>query len=340
MNTIPTTGFDVMYCTKYGSRLYGTSTPSSDHDYKMVYLPNIDDLLLGRRLVSTKGRFDAEGKKITDDQASMPPDGVEIEYIPFQTFVRDFVQGQTYAVEIAYAVLQDGPSAPSSTGVREHQILLELVQQFANSEVYSMVSFAQKQTFDYVKRAERLATLRELESVLEKFDSDLRLDSVVQGVSVLDTVSELTGAKTSTSKNQSRVLRTLELNGRSYLETTTIEHVLDQVQKLIAKFGHRVEAATEHMIDWKSISHAVRVYQQSIELLDTGFITFPRKNSAELLRIKNGEVPFVEVTALLNSLDAEVLEKIKSTTFRKRTADLVHASEQFLLRVLRELYLL
>ena len=34
--------------TVYGSHLYGTSTPSSDFDYKVVYLPPLEDVLLGK----------------------------------------------------------------------------------------------------------------------------------------------------------------------------------------------------------------------------------------------------------------------------------------------------
>src|SRR5664279_214291 len=109
MNELDTNveGRDVLYQVTYGSKLYGTSTPTSDTDLKSVYLPAIDDLLLGKKLVATKTRVDEHGVKVPDKD-SMPDRGVENEYIPFQTFVRDFVRGQTYAVEIAWAVMAQG----------------------------------------------------------------------------------------------------------------------------------------------------------------------------------------------------------------------------------------
>lgn len=344
--TLPTDDKDVMFMVEYGSRLYGTNTPTSDTDLKAIFLPNLDDVLLGKRMTSTKARFDANGVKIADDNQSMPANGVETEFIPFQTFVRDFVQGQTYAVEVAYAILKDGPSSPAATDVAEWDYVVDLVQKFSNAEVYSMVSFAQKQTFDYVRRGERLneaklvhAALKEAFLTTFNGADAARLDTVMpNGMSVLDFVAEKTGLKTSTSVNNNKSQRTLELNGRSYLESTRLEHVLEQVHKLVAKYGDRSTAAAETDVDFKSLSHAVRVYQQSIELLDTGKLTFPRPNVAELLLIKQGKADLEAVKAQLTSLDEEVLKKMKTTSVRQKTPELVAQAEQWLLQVMKELY--
>ena len=59
-------------------------------------------MLLGKKLSIFKTRVDAAGNKVPDKD-SMPDNGVENEYFPLQTFVRDFVNGQTYALEIAWA---------------------------------------------------------------------------------------------------------------------------------------------------------------------------------------------------------------------------------------------
>lgn len=343
--TYDTDGKDVMFIVEYGSRLYGTNTPESDTDLKAIFLPDIDDVLLGKRMTSTKARFDAAGVKITDDSVPMPANGVETEFIPFQTFARDFVQGQTYAVEVAFAILNQGPSAPDSQSQREYELVFALVHQFANAEVYSMVSFAQKQTFDYVRRGERLNHLEAVESSLMETmlhffgDAEMpRLDTWLGSSQILDVIAADTGLKTSVSVNNNKSQRTLELNGRSYLESTRLDHILEQVRKQIAKFGGRAQAAAEVNVDFKSLSHAVRVYQQSIELLETGRITFPRPNVEELLAIKQGRANLEVVKAQLEELDAEVLVKQAASTFRKKTPELVAQAEQWLLRALRALY--
>jgi hypothetical protein len=209
-----------------------------------------------------------------------------------------------------------------------------------------MVSFAQKQTFDYVRRGERLNEALKVQSALRDalllFFGDAkmpRLDSqFTDGQVVLDWIAEETGLPTSVSVNNNRSQRTLELNGRSYLESTRLDHIVEQVDKLVDKYGERTTAAAETVVDFKSLSHAFRVYQQSIELLETGKITFPRPNAAELLIIKQGRADLDAVKLELNRLDAEVLQKMAVSTVRKKTPELVAQAEQWLLRALRALY--
>lgn len=342
-------GRDVLYQVVYGSKLYGTNTPTSDTDLKSVYLPLIDDLLLGKKLVATKSRVDEHGVPVPDKD-SMPERGVENEYIPFQTFVRDFVRGQTYAVEIAWAVVANGPSAPDRTSRREYELLLEMVSLFANSEVYSMVGFAQKQTLDYVHRGERLNEALRIRDVVREVitraawkqnANKLRLDTPLafcENELAIDFIIRCTNLEEGVTVNNNRSLRTLELNGRSYTESTELAHLDKQLTKLVESYGDRTNAAAVTDVDYKSLSHAVRVYQQSIELLDHGRITFPRSNAAELLLIKQGKQDHEVTKALLKKLDAEVLEKMKTTKMQPRTPELEAAAERWLLSALRELY--
>lgn len=39
-------GHTLLYLTRYGSKLFGTSTPKSDDDYRGIYLPKLDDVLM------------------------------------------------------------------------------------------------------------------------------------------------------------------------------------------------------------------------------------------------------------------------------------------------------
>jgi predicted nucleotidyltransferase len=345
---------DVLFQVTYGSRLYGTNTPTSDTDLKSVFLPAIDDLLLGRKLGTSKTRVHSDGSPVPD-KSSMPDNGVEHEYFPLQTFVRDFVQGQTYALEMAWAVLANGPDGHTLQAAREHELMVELVEKFGNCSVYSMVSFAMKQTFDYVKRGERLEQARELLDVLnvcmEMFDCldamdpgsylNPRLDTVLpDGEKLLHKLSRETNLELGTSVNNNRAFETLKLNGREYLETTAVSHLVLAVQKLVSEYGERTNRAAKEVVDYKSLSHAVRVYEQALELLDTGRLTFPRPNADYLRSVKQGLVPLEEVKARLLELDEEVLAKQESSTQRRKTPELVEASEEWLLTKLRQLYLL
>jgi hypothetical protein len=327
----------------YGSKLYGTSTPTSDTDNKVVYLPSLDSLLLGKAPRIFKTRVDADGEPVAVDK-SMPDNGVETEYFPLQTFVRDFVAGQTYALEIAFGGVKN-----TSTPPEMQELLQELIAKFTNAEVYSMVGFAMKQTFDYVRRGERLNAARkvlaaisavELKLSLQEKKAEYRLDDLIDGEKVIDVIAREAELLTSETPNNNRVLRTLELNGRSYLETSSLQTLNTAVKKLIAGYGERTTGAAEKAVDYKSMSHAIRVYEQAIELLDTGAITFPRSNAEYLLSVKKGLVDMPVIEAHLRELDDTVQRKLKETTLQKRTPELEAAAEEWLLRKLQNLYAL
>lgn len=341
----------ILFSTVYGSKLYGTSTPTSDTDNKVVYVPALDDLLLGNKLKIYKKRFDAEGNPV-GNSVTMPDGGIETEYFPVHTFVRDFVDGQTYALEMAFAYLSYGPPKHSFGYTIEkptYDFVREMVEKFSNAEVYSMVSFAMKQTFDYVKRGERLNDARKVLAAIDEVQSstvplvahgghEARLDWELDGEMVLDHIAHLADLKTDVQNGGNKPQRSLEMNGRSYLESTTLAHLRIQVEKQIASFGDRSTAAADTKVEHKSRSHAIRVYQQAIELLDTGTITFPRPNAEFLLKVKEGREDPELVKQLLLDLDDEVQTKILTSTMRKKTPELQAAAEEWLLEQLHGFY--
>lgn len=340
MKEFTTNNFDVLFSTPYGSKLYGTNTAASDSDFKAVFLPKFDDVLLGRKLQTVKERYDADGTKLGPN-VTMPPNGVETEYVPVQTFFRDFLNGQTYALEMAWA-LYNGVSGCSARSVVEQTLLNELVQKFSNCDVHSMAGFAMKQTFDYVKRGERLNTasgvLSALDAFTDEFGEDLRLDHTVRDASVLDLISKETGLPVGSTFNNNKTLRTLELNGRQYLETSEVRYVADQVRKLVKQYGARSTAASHTVVDFKSLSHAIRVYEQAKELLQTGVMTFPRQNAEFLKLVKSGSCNLEEVKVTLLRLDEEVMELTKISKQRVKSPELEADFDIWLLKALRKLY--
>ena len=54
-------GYKVVYVALYGSNNYLLDTPLSDLDFKAMVVPTLDDIVFGRRLVSTTREFDIDG---------------------------------------------------------------------------------------------------------------------------------------------------------------------------------------------------------------------------------------------------------------------------------------
>lgn len=131
----------------YGSRLYGTNTPESDYDYKVLYLPKFNDVLLGRQFTNFKARFDAEGNVLTDPGAQMPANGYEMEFVALQTFMRDWLVGQTYAVEMAFALVHGFGEHEDANVLNDTvDLVKDMVEYWQSKNVAGMVGFAMKQT--------------------------------------------------------------------------------------------------------------------------------------------------------------------------------------------------
>jgi len=86
-----------------------------------------------------------------------------------------------------------------------------------------------------------------------------------------------------------------------------MKFVMEVLNGLIKDYGHRVKKIENNsIVEWKSIAHAVRSYEQAIELCSTGSITFPRTNTDFLLKIVNGQLPAVDVLQHLEQCDAKL----------------------------------
>lgn len=315
----------ILAAITYGSHLYGTSTPTSDHDFKAVTLPSYRDLILNKTLRVERYRFDASGNPV-GDSVPMGDNGYEAEHTPIQKFVHDYLGGQAYAVETVHAVLQGFHTQHVQNAMtRPFESFCQMMaEDFQHKNVNGMVGFAVKQTFDYVRRGERLnAARRVLEvtnSLIESLEDqhgglNMRLDTGLAEGKALDFIAKHAGGlEIGSTVNHDRTIRTLKLNGREYLETTTLQHFSNAVLKLVVSYGERSTRASETDVDWKSMSHAVRVYQQVLELLEFGRITFPRPNAESLLKIRMGQYSLESVKDLLRDLDDSVNETVAAST--------------------------
>lgn len=79
------------------------------------------------------------------------------------------------------------------------------------------------------------------------------------------------------------------------------------MRRIVEEYGHRARQAESNQgVDWKALSHAVRVGRQAIELLQTGAVTFPRPEAAHLIAIKTGQLAYQPVAEEIEALLDEV----------------------------------
>ena len=88
---------DVVVRIEFGSHLYGTNTEKSDHDFKSVYIPSADEILLQRVRDSTGHEVNRpEGFKNS-------PKDTDDEAYSLQRYLTLLLQGQTVAIDMLFA---------------------------------------------------------------------------------------------------------------------------------------------------------------------------------------------------------------------------------------------
>jgi hypothetical protein len=100
-------------------------------------------------------------------------------------------------------------------------------------------------------------------------------------------------------------------------------------KRVFDEYGARaLQAETNDGVDWKALSHAVRIGQEALELFETGKIVFPRPNACYLLDIKQGKVEYkmvsVEIEQLLDQVEAASIKaNLPDEVDRKKVDELV-----------------
>lgn len=94
-----------------------------------------------------------------------------------------------------------------------------------------------------------------------------------------------------------------DVSGKKLPFTVNAQEAKKVLISSLKEYGDRaLQAETNRGVDWKGLSHALRVAGQAEEFLTHGYMTFPRPNAKYLLDVKLGNVSFQEVSEKITIL--------------------------------------
>ena len=306
-----------LFSCMFGSRLYGTQTPTSDVDWKHIVLPDINDLLLCKKIENKVKKTNTE--KNTRNGA----DDVDEEFIPLQVFAKHFIEGQTYAIELAFAI--DGMHAQQQFYTGDYAIdseetdldgqklyktspfylfVKELREKFLTSNIKAMMGYVVNQASLYSFKGERLNATRALDMLITEVDlyykSDLTTLSVIDEaphwkpyVDALEAKYPKYFRRDVYDIGGGRMKPCLIILEKTLPYTNTLVQTLKVLDALEKKYGSRADQASENNVDWKATMHALRIVNEGLDLLSTKKLSFPFQPGYVnyLLSVKRGEMP-------------------------------------------------
>jgi hypothetical protein len=291
---------DLIVEMRFGSHLYGTDTPQSDLDLKGVYLPEGRDILLQRAaatIVSTRAK--AAGERNA-------PGDVDRETFSLQRYLELLAEGQTMALDLLFA--------PDAALTRPALPLWREIQASADRLVTrrasAFVRYCRQQANKYGIKGSRVAAARKALELLTAAQAGLgtkaKLGEIAAEVAAFAAGAEHV-ALVDLMVPGDRLVRHLEVCGRRMPFTGSIKSAREVTARLVKEYGERaLQAERNEGVDWKALSHAVRVGREAVELLQTGRITFPLPCAAHVRRIKAGALPYENVAAEIEQLLQDV----------------------------------
>lgn len=264
--------------TRFGSHLYGTATPTSDIDVRGIFIPSKKDVLLGR--IPRTNKEQEAGKE------------EDYELYSLHHFVKLACEGQTLAFDMLWT-----PKSQTERGEAAHvwDELLALRHKFVSKRMNAFIGYARGQAAKYSLKGERLSKLEAFLGVLENAHGDSLIAEVLHELPRDDERVNVQG------------VIEIQIAGKWFGSTTQIRYVRDSVQKIITGYGERANASKAG-VDWKAMSHAVRVSQELHDLITKGEIVFPLPYSDQLIEIKVGRMTLENVQSILDDTLCSVEE--------------------------------
>ncbi len=288
---------------RFGSHLYGTSTPASDLDFKAVVIPPARDILL-QRVQGTVSQH-----RVKEHGARNGPDDVDEDAFALHRYLALLADGQTTALDMLFAPRWAMEREPSV----QWQLIVANRERLVSRRAASFVGYCRAQANRYGIRGSRVHAVRE---VVAWFDAAIARHGRLARLQVAG--DELPGLIAAKALVHTAVVHIphpsrpdpiphLECCNRKAPFFATLKDARAIYARVLAEYGARaLQAERNEGVDWKAVSHAVRVGREALEFLATGWITFPRPEAMHLLAIKQGELPYAAVAAEIEHLLEEV----------------------------------
>lgn len=289
--------YEKLFQCTHGSHLYGLNTENSDVDFKGVFMPKMDELLLGK---SPKHFNDSTGRPFEKNVAG----DIDSTWYSLPEFIKLCSKGEMIAMDMLHATEEwTHFSSPEWRFIQRNR------WRFYTKNMKAFLGYARKQASKYGIRGSRMASLEEVCHVVANYlilpmgQSAPKLCQIADELPLNDHCRFIT-AETKQGEEQ----EFYEVLGSKFQLTMPLAGFVSSVTAKWESYGARAKAAKENKgVDWKAVSHAIRAGFQLKEIYEDGAITYPLKERDLILDIKLGKKDFLtEVQPLLEQLLDEV----------------------------------
>jgi hypothetical protein len=283
---------------QFGSHVYGTNVPTSDHDFKAIHLPDGRDILLQRpqNTINVKTKLDVTKKNTAED--------TDFESFSLQQYLKLLLEGQTVALTMLFT-----PDRWVIDTSEEWELIRASKPRFLHRGVSAFAGYCRQQANKYGVKGSRVAASRAAmdlfawlidrhgtQAKLKDFWPEIEALAANPGLSHVQIIEDFLRGRLELK------VRMLDVCNRKVQEHITVKEAHRIYKHLFEEYGQRALLAEKNEgVDWKAMMHATRVCREAEEFLLTHTISYPRPEAALLLQIRKGELPYRQVAELLEA---------------------------------------
>ena len=337
----------LIYLSQYGSHLYGLNTENSDLDFRGVYIPTLDDIILKKDKdeINTeiilsdgiKSEYHSDNYYDVYHNSNFIPNKylinkkkVDVKIFSLQKFIQLCSKADTNALDLLFSIDTPADHTWQYKGLvknvpEEMKYPLRYIHENRNKlintdRLESPITYAFKQATKYGLKGERLKVLKLVKQKAEYLKKNKTLTEL--RTVVVEDLIDHTDLMDLEIPNNHLKIDVLDNKGKKekYLFVCGVQHQFNlELDKFIKRIEEKInkEYTSQRTIDasdgndWKALSHAIRVLLEIKELLDTGNIQFPLKDKDFLLDIKLGKVEREFIDNFFNQELSNILERVQ-----------------------------
>lgn len=261
--------YKVIFLHVSGSRLYGTELPTSDTDYRGIFVPSLEDLVL-------KKDIDSWSFSTGNTQSKNSSSDVDVSLWSIHKFIKLLQVGDTNSFDslFAYKTHAELLREPLMDKLYEQREL------YYPESLRSFFGYALGQVKKYSVKGDKLRDAQILKKQVELL-AEVAPNETISYLKDYVAVNENVQWVTDETNTYIKVL------DKRFIQTVRLSEFLEKLQEIESKYGERAKAAKDNQsVDWKALYHSFRVLGECRELMATGRIEFPLESSEFLKRVR------------------------------------------------------
>ena len=292
----------LVYLSQYGSHLYGLDTPSSDLDFRGIYIPSINDIILHKDQDETNKEVQIDNNK------------VDVKIFSLQKFIKLCSKADTNALDLLFSLRTRADHQWKYEGLvynvpQEMEYPVRFIYNnrdklINTNKLESPITYAFKQATKYGLKGERLKVLEDILQLCKEYQSyDFQDIPLYEFIEWADEAMPWDDRhlKVDILDNKGKKERYLFVCGVQHQFNLSLKTFTERIEEKIDKeYTSERTKNSKDGNDWKALSHAIRVLVEVQELLETGDIKFPLKNKDFIKDIKLGKVNREDIDKFFN----------------------------------------